>query len=173
VLRADKRVRQILDSSDAEVSGFWQEKGVWCRARYDLLSRDRAWDYKTAEDSSARGFERAMSTYGYHQQAEFYQRGLLALGHPAAAEPMQFIVQETQPPYLVQVHTCDELSIEIAAALNDRAIDIYATATTTGEWPGYPGLHAEPTGLPNTYFYRYADLIPAQLNPFAEPEMSM
>ena len=86
---------------------------------------------------------------------------------------MRFIVQETQEPYLIQVHTCDDLAIEIAAALNDRAIDIFGKAVKTGEWDGYPGLHAEPTSLPNRYFYRHADLIPGHLNPFAEPEMSM
>ena len=145
---------------------------VWCRARYDLLGA-LGWDYKTAEDCSTQGFEHAMSTYGYHQQAEFYQRGLRALGHQAAADPMRFIVQETQEPYLIQIHTCDPLSIEVAAALNDRAIDIYARAKASGEWEGYPDLHAEPTGLPNRYFYRHADVIPDHLNPFAEPEMNM
>ncbi|HET7327163.1 MAG TPA: PD-(D/E)XK nuclease-like domain-containing protein [Nocardioidaceae bacterium] len=172
-LRATPELAAILDTCESEVSGFWQEGGIWCRARYDLLSDTLAWDYKTAEDSSARGFEHAMATYGYHQQAEFYQRGLRARGHAAAAEPMRFIVQETQEPYLVQVHTCDDLSIEIAAALNDRAIEIYAEAHKSGEWPGYPSLHAEPTGLPNGYFYRYGDLLPNHLNPFAEAEMSM
>lgn len=172
-LRAHWQIDAILDACQSEVSGFWQDGNVWLRARYDLLSDTVAWDYKTAEDASARGFEHAMATYGYHQQAEFYQRGLRALGHPAAADPMRFIVQETQAPYLVQVHTCDPLSIEVAAALNDRAIAIYAEATKSGEWPGYPDLHAEPTGLPNGYFFRYADLIPTHLNPYAEPEMSM
>lgn len=173
VLRAELEVHDIIESSASEVSGFWTEAGVWCRARYDILGDSLAWDYKTAEDSSARGFEHAMSTYGYHQQAEFYQRGLRALGHPAAAEPMRFIVQEAQEPYLIQVHTCDPLSMEIAAALNDRAIGIYADATKSGKWDGYPDLYAEPTSLPNRYFFRYADLLPDHLNPFAEPEMSM
>lgn len=172
VLRADLEVREILTRSESEVSGFWTEGDVWCRARYDILNDTLAWDYKTAEDSSARGFEKAMSTYGYHQQAEFYQRGLRALGHPASAEPMRFIVQETQAPYLVQVHTCDDLSIEIARALNDRAIDIYATATKSGEWPGYPGLHAEPTSLPPRYFFQHADLIPEHLNLYVATETS-
>lgn len=172
VLRAELEIRDIIASSKSEVSGFWTEGGIWCRARYDILGGTLAWDYKTAEDSSARGFERAMETYGYHQQAEFYQRGLKALGHAAGTAPMRFIVQETQEPYLIQVHTCDDLSMEIAAALNDRAIEVYAGAIESGEWDGYPDLHAEPTSLPNRYFYRHADLIPAHLNPFAEPEMS-
>jgi hypothetical protein len=172
-LRAHPEIADILDACQPEVSAFWQEGDVWCRSRYDLLSDTIAWDYKTAEDSSARGFEHAMETYGYHQQAEFYQRGLRALGHDAGAEPMRFIVQETQAPYLVQVHTCDDLSIEIAAALNDRAIEVYAESTKSGDWAGYPSLHAAPTGLSTRYFFRYADLIPAHLNPCTDPEMSM
>lgn len=173
VLRAELEVRDILDNSRHEVSAFWQERGVWCRARYDILGDNLAWDYKTSQDSSPRGFEHAMSTFGYHQQAEFYRRGLLAFDHPAAAEPMRFIVQETQEPYLIQVHTCDPLAIEVAAALNDHAIDVFGACNPTGEWPGYDSLHADPTELPARYFYRHADLIPGHLNPFASPEMSM
>lgn len=172
VLRAEPKVRAMLDSGEPEVSAFWTERGIWCRARFDLLG-PVAYDYKTADDVSARGFEHAMADYGYHQQAEFYQRGLRALGHSAGDAPMRFICQEKKEPYLVQIHTCDALSIEVAAALNDRAIDVYAEATRSGEWPGYPSLHAEPTALPSRYFYRYADLLPDYLNPYAEPEMSM
>lgn len=169
-LRADPEVSAILDAGEPEVSVFWQESAeqdVWCRGRFDLLG-DVGDDYKTTEDASARGFERAMSVYGYHQQADFYLRGLRAIGHPAGDQPMRFICQEKAYPYLVQVHTCDELAMEIAAALNDRAIRIFAEAVASGEWAGYPSLHAEPTALPTNYFYRYADLIPARLNPFVE-----
>lgn len=165
-LMAHDEVRTIFEASKREVSAFWQEGGVWCRARYDLLNDDEPFDYKTTDDSSAAGFERAMADYGYHQQAEFYQRGLRALGHKAGDAPMRFICQEKREPYLVQVHTCDPLSIEVARVLNDRAIDIYAAAMKRGEWDGYPSLHAEPTSLPNRYFFRYADLLPAHLNPF-------
>lgn len=169
-LRANPEVAAMLASGKPEVSAFWQERGAWCRARFDLLGPS-AYDYKTTDDASDRGFEHAMATYGYHQQAEFYLRGLRALGHEAGARPLRFICQEKQEPYLVQVHACDELAMEVATALNDRAIDVFAHANTTGEWAGYPRLHAEPTGLPARYFYRYADLIPSHLNPYAEPEM--
>jgi hypothetical protein len=173
-LISNPEVAEILATSEAEVSGFWQEQDdVWLRARYDLLGDRQAWDYKTCDDASRDGFEHAMSTYGYHQQAEFYQRGLMTLGHSAAHGPMRFICQEKEAPYLVQVHTCDDLAMEVARALNDRAIAIYAEAKKSGEWDGFPTLHAEPTGLPTRYFFRYADLIPAHLNPYAEPEMSM
>lgn len=171
-LRANPEVAAMLDSGKPEVSAFWQEKGAWCRARFDLLG-PVAYDYKTTEDASALGFEHDMAKYGYHQQAEFYLRGLRALGHEAAEEPLRFICQEKQEPYLAQVHTCDELAMEVAAALNDRAIDLFAAAVKSGEWAGYPRLHAIPTGLPARYFFRYADLIPAHLNPYADTEMSM
>lgn len=171
-LRADPEVAAILDAGMSEVSVFWQEQGAWCRGRFDLLG-DVGDDYKTCDDASAQGFERSMSKYGYHQQADFYLRGLRAIGHPAGDRPMRFICQEKTYPHLVQIHTCDELAMEIAAALNDRAIGIFADGIKRGEWAGYPSLHAEPTGLPSNYFFRYADLIPSHLNPFAEPEMSM
>ncbi len=171
-LRANPEVSAMLSDGEPEVSAFWQERSAWCRARIDLLGR-RANDYKTTEDASDRGFEHDMERYGYHQQAEFYLRGLRALGHEAGDEPMRFICQEKQEPYLVQVHTCDDLAMEIARALNDRAIDIFAEAIKSGMWDGYPTLHAEPTALPARYFYRYADLIPAHLNPYVDPEMSM
>jgi hypothetical protein len=170
-LRADSEVVAMLDAGTPEVSVFWQEQGAWCRGRFDLLG-DVGDDYKTTDDASARGFERAMSTYGYHQQADFYLRGLRAIGHPAGDQPMRFICQEKQHPYLVQVHTCDDLAMEIAAALNDRAIGIFAEAVASGEWAGYPTLQAAPTALTTSYFYRYADIIPARLNPFVDIDMS-
>jgi hypothetical protein len=166
-LLAHTEVQIIFATSKREVSGFWQEGRTWCRARYDLLN-DLAWDYKTTEDASARGFEVAMAAYGYHQQAEFYQRGARALGHPAGKHPMRFICQEKREPYLVQIHTCDDLAIEIGRELNDRAIALYAECKRAGEWPGYDSLHAEPTELPNYYFFRHEAVIPSNLNPFTD-----
>jgi hypothetical protein len=166
-LRGNPEVAAMLDSGEPEVSAFWQDRGAWCRARYDLLG-PRAYDYKTTDDASSRGFEKSMAAYGYHQQAEFYLRGLRALDHPAGNEPMRFICQEKTAPYLVQVHTCDDLAMEIARVLNDRAIDIFAACAASGEWPGYDSLEAEPTALPNYYFFRFAGVIPAILNPFTD-----
>jgi hypothetical protein len=171
-LRDNAEVAALIASGQTEVSGFWQEGSVWCRARYDVLG-SLPYDYKTTEDASTPGFEKAMDSYGYHQQADFYLRGLRALGHEAGKGPFRFICQEKVEPYLVRVHTCDDLAMEIAAALNDYAIGVYAEAKRTGVWPGFPDLYAEPASLPTRYFYRLADLIPSHLNPFTEPEMSM
>lgn len=168
-LRAHPYVAAILNDADAEVSGFWQDNGVWCRSRYDLLDTSRAHDYKTCQDSTRRGFSKAMAYYGYHQQAEFYQRGLKALGHPAADKPMRFICQESTAPYLVQVHTPDEEALDIARDLNDRAIRIYAEAMESGIWTGYDELIAEPAPLPAFYFFDHSD----QLDMPAEVELKL
>lgn len=168
VLRATPEVAAILKASVAEVSGFWQEGGIWLRARYDLLSK-RAYDYKTCQDASRRGFSKAMASYGYHQQAEFYQRGLAALYHVAAKEPVRFICQETQPPYLVQIHTPDEEALEVARQLNDRAIRIYAESAASGVWAGYEQVTAEPTCLPAFYFFDHE----GQLEVPAEVELKL
>lgn len=159
VLHAELEVRGLLDNSKHEVSGFWQENGVWCRARYDVLG-DESFDYKTAQDVTRRGFSLAMGRYGYHQQADFYVRGLRALGHPAGSTPLRFICQETEPPYLIQIHTPDEIALTVAEQLNDRAIDLYATAKRTGDWPGFTSLHADPTPLPAFYFFDNEDVLP-------------
>lgn len=158
-LWAEERVQRIFARSQAEVSGFWQEGETWCRARYDLLNDLDAWDYKTCQDASRRGFQLALKSYGYHQQAEFYRRGLIALDHPAGRRPMRFICQETEAPYLVQIHTPDAEAMDIARELNDRAIRLFAECNATGVWPGYASLVAEETPLPPSYFYDKADVL--------------
>lgn len=157
-LRAEPVVAAILDACESEVSAFWQEGGVWLRARYDLLGdKSGPWDYKTAEDASRRGFQKSMANYGYHQQADIYQRGLKALGHPACNLPLRFICQETEPPYLIQIHTPDDDAMAVAEELNDRAIRVFADALARGVWDGYAQLVAERTSLPAYYFFDHEE----------------
>lgn len=155
-LRAHPEICDILAASKAEVSGFWQERDIWLRARYDLLG-DEAFDYKTAQDVTRRGFTKALGAYGYHQQADFYLRGLRILGHKAGRSPLRFICQETEPPYLVQIHTPDDEAMTFAAMHNDQAIATYKECKRTDIWPGYPSLHAEPSPLPAWFFYDHED----------------
>jgi hypothetical protein len=157
VLLTDQTTRAIFDTGEAEVSAFWQDNGIWCRARYDILGPTSAHDYKTTLDATRRGFSKAMGKYGYHQQADFYLRGLAALGHKAAAAPFRFICQETTPPYLVQIHTPDDAAMSMAKELNDTAIDVYRRAQDTGIWPGFPTLEADPTPLHAWYWFEHED----------------
>lgn len=158
-LRAEPVIKAILDAYDSEVSAFWQEGDVWLRARYDLLGNKGPFDYKTAEDASRRGFQKSMGNYGYHQQADLYERGLKALGHPAAGIPLRFICQETEAPYLIQIHKPDSEAMAAAKELNDRALRIFAAAQAGGIWPGYSQLVADPTPLPDYYFYDHEEVL--------------
>lgn len=162
-LHAHPEVAAILAASKPEVSGFCTEGDVWLRARYDLLGDDSAWDYKSAQDVTRRGFSKALGSYGYHQQAEFYQRVLRALGHEAGKAPMRFICQETEAPYLVQIHTPNDEAMDVARELNDRAIRLYAEAMKTGVWAGYGQLVADPTPLPAYYFFDHEDQLDAPM----------
>lgn len=158
-LRSEAVVLAILEDCRAEVSAVWTEADVWLRARYDILTNHLAYDYKTTDDCTRRGFSRAMGRYGYHQQADFYGRGLRAVGHPAGDQPMRFICQESSPPYLVQIHTPDDGAMWVAGELNDRAIRLYAECRRTGIWPGYDDLFAEPTPLPAWYLVDHEDAL--------------
>ncbi len=167
-LKAEPGVQQILNGCQSEVSGFWREGTTLARARYDLLGERQAYDYKTCQNSTRRGFSVSMAAYGYHQQAEFYGRGLRALGHAAGDRPLLFICQETAPPYLVQIHEPDEEALEVARVLNDRAVHIYAECAATDTWPGYADLTAGPASLPAFYFYSHEDVLPDAWSPSAE-----
>ena len=158
-LRADETINAILESSQSEVSAFCQVGPVWLRARIDLLGERDAWDYKTTEDASRRGFQKALGNFSYHQQADLYQRVLAELGHPAGKRPFKFICQETEAPYLVQIHQPDRDAMEAARELNDRAIRIFAECLASGVWPGYEKLVAEPTPLPAFYWFNHEDVL--------------
>ena len=150
-------VVDILTTSRTEATVYWMEGDIWGRARVDLLGDEQAWDYKTTADASRAGFQKAMAAYGYHQQADWYTRGLKACGHPAGSKPMRFICQETEPPYLVQIHTPDDVARLTAKELNDRAVRLYQTSTAANQWAGYEPLHAEETPLPGYYFWSHED----------------
>jgi hypothetical protein len=165
-LRSEPFVMGILERARAEVSVFWCENDVWCRARVDLLEDADAWDYKTTLDATARGFSKSLGNYGYHQQADFYRRGLRAVDHPAGERPFRFIVQESTPPYLIQVHEPDAEAMDFARVLNDKAIATYAECKAADKWPGFAGLVNEPTPLPPFYFHDHDDLI-------VQPELTL
>lgn len=126
-----------------EQSLFWVDKatGVTCRARYDWLRSPIDGqliipDYKSAASADKRSFEKAVTEFGYHQQDDFYRRGAYALD---LADDVQFVfvVQEKEPPYLVNVIQLDEIYGLIAEDRNNRALATYAACMESGIWPGY------------------------------------
>lgn len=167
-LRSHPEFAAILDRAQAEVSAFWREGNVLCRARFDLLADDGAWDYKSTNDASTRGFSKAMGSFLYNQQADLYERALTALRHPAAGQQVRFICQETESPFLVQIHWADEMARETAKVLNDRAIDTYRACVATGEWPAYPSVYGGPVPLPAYFYFDYAEVLPDEWRPLEQ-----
>jgi hypothetical protein len=129
----------------AEQSLFWRDErtGVMRRARLDWLRDPRDGrllvpDYKTAHDASPEAIARAVDTYGYHQQGDWYTAGVRALGlDEGRGTAFLLVVQEKTAPYLVTVVELDAPAMRIGAAKNRRAIETYARCVETGHWPGY------------------------------------
>lgn len=149
----------LLASGDTEVSAWWidAETGVNCRGRFDVLPEKKGKrrlivpDYKTTASAlTAREFGKTAAKYGYHQQAEFYLRGIKALG--LDPDPtFVFVVQETAEPFEVGIFNLDRDAMDAARILNDRALRIFRECTESGVWPGLPA-EVYTASLPAFYY---------------------
>lgn len=156
-LWADPEAARLLDpdSGVAEQSAFWEDKGVWRRARFDWLRHDgQIVDYKTARSCRSEDLEKAFHEHGYAQQQEWYLDAGLALDLVDPEKPFQFVLQEKEPPYLVVVTTCDPMARGIGRHLNEVALNTYAICRANDEWPGY--LPNPMTALPSWVERQYA-----------------
>lgn len=156
-LRADPDASRLLEPGTgvAEQSAFWEDNGVWRRSRFDFLRNDgQLVDCKSARSCRREDLEKAFWEHGYAQQQDFYEAGGIALDLVDPERPMQFVLQEKEPPYLVVVTTCDPMARTIGRHLNEVALNTYAICRAAGEWPGYP---ANPmTALPSWVERQYA-----------------
>jgi hypothetical protein len=139
-LWADPDAAQLLDPSSgvAEQSAFWEDNGIWRRARFDWLRHDgQIVDYKTTKSCRREDLEKGFHDWGYHQQQEWYLDAGYALDLVDPEKPFQFVLQEKEPPYLVVVTTCDPMARGIGRHLNEVALNTYALCRESGEWSGY------------------------------------
>lgn len=124
----------------AEQSVIWQDAGVWCKARPDLLADDlhTVIDYKSTGLDGPGEFIRAMAEHGYHTQAEFYRRGIYHLTRDVGRLPrFLFLVQETKPPFMAYFVENSEAMTEVANSRIGRALGLWERCLRTNEWPGY------------------------------------
>lgn len=130
----------------AEQSLFWQDPrhGVWRRARPDWIPHRQdngrliIADYKTARAVDPSALQRTVYEHGYHAQAAWYIDAVKALGLTGDQEPaFIFVFQAKTPPYLVHLVELDFPALQLGAARNDRALQIYAECQRTGIWPGF------------------------------------
>ena len=136
-------LRDLFTNGRPEVSAFWTDErhGVERRSRFDWLPNTDGGqlsivDYKTTASAETGAIQRAIASYGYHQQAAWYIDTARALG---IAEDVRllFVFQEKTAPYLVNVVTLDDLALTVGRSLNDEALQVFAECTATDTWPGY------------------------------------
>lgn len=140
----------LFEHGRAEVSLYTtdEQTGVRLRGRCDWLTRhdlgdgERAVivDYKTAISSDEEVWTRTAADYGYHMQFPWY----VTLYNSTFGEvpAFLFVVQEKTAPYLVNVIELNLDAFILGREKSRRAIDLFATCTQSGEWPGYaPKIH--------------------------------
>ena len=134
------------DRGEPEASLFWvdDETGVECRGRLDFLPspvdgrRLIIPDYKRSESAlpTGTGFPKSAANYGYPMQADWYLRGVKALGIDRDPHFI-FVVQEPEPPFVVTVGQFHPSDLAMAHERNRRALHTFAACEASGEWPGY------------------------------------
>lgn len=124
----------------AEQSVYWidKETGELCRCRPDFTRYDgRPVDLKSANDASEEGFKKAVETYAYDMQQEFYLDGIEAATGVRPAN-MPFVVVEPEAPYLVGVYVLGIEYCMIGQGRYRTALNAIHEAKETGKWPGLP-----------------------------------
>jgi len=139
---AARREIEAFRNGSGEVMTIWKENGIWLRQLIDWLTDDHLTfcDYKTTGESAApHVLGRKMAADGWHIQAAMAERGLLALDSKSAGRRRYlFIVQETDPPYALNVVQIGEAALTMGRKMLNYAIDAWTACTASGTWPAYP-----------------------------------
>lgn len=131
--------RMILEASEMEVSGFFRDPrtGLWVRTRKDLWDVEKGlflFDFKTAANSRAERFARAIWDHKYNVQLFTYAIGAhVIMGK--VPEHVGFIVIEKKRPFEVEVLVAREKMMIRAKQAYEMAMDRIAEGVRTGIWP--------------------------------------
>jgi hypothetical protein len=128
------------DGGQRETTMVWDEGGILCKLRTDLISNDYTIvvDYKTTAGSvEPDNFARsALVGQGYAFGAAWYQRGIKALAGEDAA--FVHLAQEVERPFLCSLIGMDPSWCAYGAGKVAAALRMWQQCLRTGEWPGYP-----------------------------------
>lgn len=131
-----------ISAGHAEVTAIWREDDTWCRIRLDRLVCDAyadIWDWKTTDDITDRGIVSTIVEYGYHIQAAFYMRGVVAcLPEYRGRVTFTLVFVEKTEPYTVRRVKLDPTFLAVGKIEVQRAIDKWSQAMASGEFPGIP-----------------------------------
>lgn len=148
---ANDTAAALFEDGLAERSGYWQDEPTDIRLRFRpdwLTMLDEqvvCADVKSTVSADPAEFARSVLKFGYHAQAAWYLRGLVAHGIDDAR--FLFVCVEKTPPYPVSVIELDADAIAEGALMNRRAIDLYARCVEADIWPAY-GHNIHTVSLP-------------------------
>lgn len=135
-------------NGEGEVALIWQEGPLWFRCLVDWLHADMRTvdDYKTSGMSVAPhviGLRAAEA--GWEIQAAMIERGLDVLDPDnAGRRRYRFIAQEQDAPHCLNVMVMTEHWMTLGRKKLQHAIDLWAHAMRTKQWPGYPPFAVTP-----------------------------
>lgn len=139
-VRSNKFFKEWFANAVAiETPVYWNEDGIACKAKPDLLSEINGnrycVDLKTTTDANPKDIGKKIEDYGYHYQASWYLRGLAEIGKPCY--DFFFVFVEKTPPYLMSIVHIDADSLSAGTKLCDFALEKLRQAQATGVWTDY------------------------------------
>ena len=126
-----------------EVSIYWDELGVRCKARLDsvLVEEGIVLDLKTTDSVDPETFMKKVVNLGYDFQAAYYARA----AQMAYGKPFRFIFAavERKAPYTVDLFEVTPDMMAEGMYKVDKALKVYADCVASGEWPNRePRIHS-------------------------------
>lgn len=123
ILFENEQAITFINSSNHEVVEVWENKGINCKGKADMVFTDLddkkiIIDLKTTRDSSLESFRRSAYNYGYDRQAAFYLDGF-------NADEFWFLVIEKESPYRVGIYQASEEFIEEGRQKNQNLLERY------------------------------------------------
>lgn len=141
ILRHPMAFDLISSRTETELSMFWEQLMLPCKARIDAYSLEHRCiiDLKSCENADHDAFGRSVANFKYHVQAAWYIDAARAAG--LEVETMVFIAVEKQSPYGAACYTLDDQVIEEGRIQIAKALPLLANCEATNCWPGYdPGI---------------------------------
>jgi hypothetical protein len=152
-LSSHQRAMELLSAGTPEISAFAIDEatGVMRRCRFDWFGSTLV-DYKSAVSAHPDAFAAAAARFGYHQQDAWYSDVAQDLGHQFYG--FDFIVQEKEPPFFVNVVRLDSDSRRRGRELNELALQRFRDCVAADIWPVYgPTDETQTIRLPKWAFY--------------------
>src|SRR5690625_1909129 len=133
----------LLTGGHPEVSLFWEQDGVECKARLDYWKPDQgiAVDLKLLRSAAPNDVRKQISDLGYYLQRVHYMNGVQQL--TGFRPEWYWVTVAKEPPYSVSVHTMDPSTDDAAQMRINYALQRYKQAMEANHWPGYTDVYMQ------------------------------